>query len=63
MKEPSNLPLTLAQSLINEGVITDPNFIKAADRQAELIKEGSYRLLGSILADLGRNSNSEPAKE
>lgn len=43
---------TLAQSFIEQGLINDPSFIKAANLQVQLLEQGSYRLLGSILADI-----------
>lgn len=44
--------LTLAQSFIEQGLIHNPQFIEAARQQTALLQNGSYRLLGSILADL-----------
>ena len=59
MNEDSQLPVTLAQSLISQGLITSPEFIQAAQLQAKLLKNGSYRLLGSILADLHQQGHTD----
>ena len=52
MNNETYLPMTLAQSLIAEGLIRNPEFIKAAELQAELLKQGSFKLLGVILAEM-----------
>ena len=45
--------VTLAQSFIEQGLIKDPVFVEAAELQESLIAQtGSYRLLGSIIADI-----------
>ncbi len=50
--------LTLAQSLIEQGLITNPRFIEAARLQSSLLSGGYYRLLGSILAELPKPRSS-----
>ncbi len=49
----SNPRLTLAQSLIAQGLITNPAFVNAARVQALImLQTGTYRLLGAILEEL-----------
>jgi hypothetical protein len=51
---------TLAQSFIEQGLIHNPVFVEAAEVQETLIEEtGSYRLLGSILADMEETSSTD----
>lgn len=54
MKHSNFMPhMTLAQSFIEQGLIKDPVFVEAAGLQESLIAQtGSYRLLGSIIADI-----------
>ena len=51
--------MTLAQSLIAQGLINNPEFIRAAQVQSQLLTTGSYRLLGSILNELQQATTPE----
>jgi hypothetical protein len=52
--------VTLAQSFIAQGLIKDPLFVEAAGLQKILMAQtGSYRLLGSIIADIQENHSDK----
>lgn len=52
MESQTKTRITLAQSLIEQGLITNPKFIEAARMQSSLIEKGTFRLLGSIMVEL-----------